>query len=297
VFGLFHPVELDVRAVRGQVLVVESGAESGDESGDGSNGRTQILEGSAVAHLRSPARVTGRGGDEAAFILSVPGQGGHARIQREFHGRLEVIQRAGHLVAIVEMDRETAVGSIVAAEGSDAVPMEARKAQAVVARSFLAAAVGRHKDFDFCDTTHCQFLREPPAPNSGAHRAAAATRGRMLTYQGRVIAALYSADCGGHTRTLAESDWQGESPDGYPYFAVECPVRGAAAGALSGALSGHRVSGHQVGMCQVGAAEMARRGASFMEVLRHYFPAAVIDSGLNAGSTDRNPMDRAPSGP
>jgi peptidoglycan hydrolase-like amidase len=280
VFGLFHPVELDVRPARGQVLVVESGAESGAVS----NGRTQILEGSAVAHLRSSAQVTtrvttqvtGRDGGEGAFMLSVPGPGGHARIQREFHGRLEVIQRDGRLVAIVEMDRETAVASIVAAEGSDAVPMEARKAQAVVARSFLAAAIGRHKDFDFCDTTHCQFLREPPAPNSAAHRAGVETRGQMLSYQGRVIAALYSADCGGHTRTLAESEWHGESPDGYPYFAVECPVRGGAAGALSG----HAVSGHQVGMCQVGAAEMARRGASFIEILRHYFPAAVMDAVL-----------------
>lgn len=301
VFGLFHPVALDVSPVRGQVLVIQSGSASriGSKPGPGfgssqeSNGRTQILEGSASARLQSPAYVTGRDGGEASFLLSVPGRGhdvpglgvpgvsGHPiaypRIQREFHGRLEVLQRDGHLVAIVTMDLETAVESIVAAEGSAAVPFEARKAQAVVARSFLAAGRGRHTDFDFCDTTHCQFLREPPVRNNAAYRAAAETRGQMLTYEGRVIAALYSADCGGHTRSLAEAGWYGEESGGaYPYFAVECPVRST--------ISGHRVSGHQVGMCQVGAAEMARRGATFQEILRHYFPATAIAIGDREGA-------------
>jgi len=195
VFGLFHPVALDVNPVHGQVLVIES------------SGGAKILEGTASARLQSPARVTGRDGGEAAFILSVPGLDGHPRIQREFHGGLEVLQRDGHLVAIVTMDLETAVASIVAAEGSAAVPFEARKAQAIAARSFLAAGRDRHTDFDFCDTTHCQFLRAPPGDKSAASRAAVETRGRVLTYEGHAIAALYSADCGGHTRTLAEAGW------------------------------------------------------------------------------------------
>jgi peptidoglycan hydrolase-like amidase len=281
VFGLFHPVELDVRPAGGQVLVIQSGSasrigskrEPGFGSSQESNGRTQILEGSASARLQSPANVTGRDRGEASFRLSVPGVSGHPKIQREFHGRLEVRQQGGHLVAIVTMDLETAVASIVAAEGSAAVPFEARKAQAVVARSFLAAGRGRHTDFDFCDTTHCQFLRGPPVRNSAAYRAAEETRGQMLTYDGRVIAALYSADCGGHTRSLAEA-WYGEESGAfgvYPYFAVECPVRGA-------------ISGHQVGMCQVGAAEMARRGSTFLEILRHYFPATAIAIGNREGA-------------
>ena len=247
VFGLFHPMQLDVQPAHGNVLVIAS------DSGQ------QTLEGSAVAHFRGPARVTGRDGRDAAFFLSVPG-----KIRREFHGKLEIRKAEGHLEAIVEMDLETAVASIVAAEGSDAVPMEARKAQAVVARSFLEAERGRHKDFDFCDTTHCQFLREPPAESSAAGRAAADTHGQVLMYGGHVVAALYSADCGGLTRTLKDAGWRdAEGLDGYPFFGVECPIRGA-------------VSGHRVGMCQTGAAEMARRGASFREILRHYFPATVM---------------------
>ncbi len=247
VFGLFHPVQIDVKPAAGQVLIVRF------------EGRSIALEGSTSAHLRSPATIMGRDGREAAFILSVPG-----KIRREFHGTAEIRRDGGHLEAIVTMDRETAVSSIVAAEGGDATPFEARKAQAVVARSFLDATRARHRDFDFCDTTHCQFLREPPADSSSAFRAAAETRGEILTYDGHVIAALYSADCGGHTVPLDQAGWRGATDRAaYPFFGVECPVHG-------------KISGHRVGMCQVGAAEMARRGAGFREILTHYFPATAI---------------------
>jgi stage II sporulation protein D len=164
-------------------------------------------------------------------------------------------------LAIVTMDRETAVASIVAAESPPGAPIEARKAQAVVARSFLIAARGRHDGFDFCDTTHCQFLREPASPTSPARRAQEATASLVLTYQGRPIAALYSANCGGRTRTLADAGWQVEP---YPYFAVDCPMGG-------------QIAGHRIGMCQTGASELARRGATFREILSRYFPAAAIE--------------------
>jgi peptidoglycan hydrolase-like amidase len=254
VFGLFHPVQFDVRPAPGQVLMVET------------EGRTTTLEGSASTRLRSAAHVTGRDGREAVFVLSIPD-----KIRREFHGTLEIRRDGSHLEAIVEMNQEVAVASIVAAEGGDATPFEARKAQAVVARSFLTAGHGRHRDFDFCDTTHCQFLREPPLESSAAFRAAADTRGQVLMYDGHVIAALYSADCGGHTRALRDSDWRGAiDAAAYPYFAVECPVQ-------------DKVAGHRVGMCQVGAAEMARRGAGFHEILAHYFPATVMAESRSEG--------------
>src|SRR5258705_481471 len=146
-----------------------------------------------------PERGRGRDGAEGRFILTIPG-----KIHREFRGRLEVRGHEGGLAAIVEMDRETAVASIIAAE-SPGSPREAQKAQAVLARSFLAAAHGRHAGFDFCDTTHCQYLRDAPSAGTVAARAQRDTRGLVLSYEGRVIAALYSGNCGGHTRTLVDA--------------------------------------------------------------------------------------------
>ena len=243
VFSLFHPVELDLQPARASVLIVEQ------------SGRRQTLEGSGAITLRSAATVTGRDGSETKFILSVPG-----KIRREFRGRLEVRVEDGHLQAIVTMDRENAVASIVAAETPSGAPLEARKAQAVVARSFLIAARGRHEGFDFCDTTHCQFLRDAPPAGSLSAQAADQTRDLVVAYQGRTIAALYSANCGGKTRSLEDAGWNQEP---YPYFAVECPLRGA-------------VAGHRIGMCQEGAAQMARDGKTFREILALYFPATTI---------------------
>jgi len=243
VFGLFHAKELEVKPVPGQVLMVET------------NGETQTLESGRAMRLKSAARVTGRGGSPATFVLSVPG-----RIRREFSGRVEVAARNGELIAVIEMDRETAVGSIVAAELPASAPFEAMKAQAVAVRSFLAAARNRHEGFEFCDTTHCQFLREAPHAGTNAARAAEQTRGLVLTYEGKIVAALYSANCGGHTRSLAEAGWNVEE---YPYFGVSCP-------------RGGRVAGHQIGLCQSGAAEMAQRGTGFREILAHFYPAAAV---------------------
>ena len=207
--------------------------------------------------LLGSATVTGHEGEETAFILSIPG-----KIRREFHGRLEVREHEGHLTAIVKMALENAVASIVAAESPPTAPLEARKAQAVVARSFLVAARGRHESFDFCDTTHCQFLREAPSSGSLSAKAAVETQNLVIAYQGRPIAALYSANCGGKTRTLEDAGW---NADPYPYFAVDCAVRGA-------------VSGHRIGMCQEGAAQMARNGKTFREILALYFPATTIEN-------------------
>jgi hypothetical protein len=242
VYGLFQPVELDLRPVAGQALIVEM------------DGRSWTLQRGDIFHLGAGARAAGRDGAMTAFLLSVPG-----KIHREFYGRLEIKQDQGRLVPVIEMERETAVAAIADSE-MVGVPLEAMKAQVVTARSFLSAAKGRHQGFDFCDTTHCQFLRGRPRQGTMAIAAAAQTKGLALTHQGKVLAALYSANCGGHTHTLEEVGWN-TAP--YPYFGVSCPVKGPA-------------QGHGVGLCQRGAMELARQGATFRAILAHFFPATAL---------------------
>lgn len=213
VFGLFHPTELAV----GSAFL-------------------------RLPELAAPFRLAAND-----FVLRVPG-----KIERRYRGGLEVRATDGELLATVTMDLETAVASAVAAESPPGAPLEALKAQAVAARSFYVAGRGRHEGFDFCDTTHCQFLRHPPDPESPAWRATVETRGLILQHHGRSLAALYSADCGGRTDALAQAD-------GYPYFEVVCPRKGPR-------------RGHGLGLCQEGATVMARSGAGFQEILRHYYP-------------------------
>ena len=86
---------------------------------------------------------------------------------------------------VVSMDVETAVASIIDAEAPGDAPLEFLMAQAIASRSFLVAARTGHVGFDFCDTTHCQFLRGPALAGSPASIAAARTTGLCLYYEGR----------------------------------------------------------------------------------------------------------------
>jgi len=222
VLGLFHPVELTVRPaphtallIKGEgvaeasEMTIEDGGEAGLRVEDG-----RVLCVSGELMLTAAAiRATSRQGGPAAFILSVPG-----KIAREYHGSLEVSVREGRLVPVAIVDLEVAVASAVAAESPPGAPLEALKAQAIVTRSYYLAAP-RHAGYDFCDTTHCQFLREPPSADSPALAAALGTRGFVLTYRGRVLPALFSGSCGGRTRSLRDA---GMAPQEYPYYSVIC---------------------------------------------------------------------------
>ena len=262
--------------------------------------------------MRAPTlTVNGRKNEPVDFMLAVP-----QKIRRHYYGILEIRPSAGILTAIVTMDRETAVASVVAAESMPESPVEALKAQAVAARSYLVAGRGRHRGFDFCDTTHCQFLRDPPPPGSPAAGATAATRGLVLAYDSRPIAAMYTRSCSGRTRTPAEV---GLSPAAYPYFSVECehcrahPARWSSRISAQDAVRLHSSNesarlnidrrlgwnavpsnsfivktdhdqvtlegtgeGHGIGLCQSGAHAMAEAGADFRQILSHYYPNTTI---------------------
>jgi peptidoglycan hydrolase-like amidase len=331
VLGLFHPLELKVSASASSALVVRAGEErlvleksSGVDSADVriSDRQMVVTSGSRVVRA-TEVTVTGRNGEPVDFILAVP-----EKITRHYHGTLKIKASAGSLIAIVAMDRETAVASVVAAESAPDTPFEALKAQAVATRSYFVASRGRHPEFDFCDTTHCQFLREPPAPATAAAQAAAATRGLVLAYNSRPITAMYTRSCSGHTRTPAEL---GLAPAAYPYYSVECkhclahPVRWSSrisaqdAATLRSsdesarlnidrrlgwnavpsndfivktergqAVVGGTGQGHGIGLCQSGAKAMAEEGADFRQILSHYYPNTEIVNSRTQNRTSQN---------
>ena len=243
VFGLFHPSRIQIQPVRNQTLTIRLRDQPASPVS-----WPDSLEINEPAELPAPAD----------FVLRVPG-----RIERQYHGRLVIYQQGRELIPVLITDVETAVASIVAAESPPGSPDESLRAQAVVARSYLLAAGRRHRLSDFCDTTHCQFLREPPVAGSPSARASKSTVGIALFYQGSILEALYSADCGGRTRTLADARL---AEAAYPYFAVECPVHDGIP------------SGHRIGLCQRGAAAMARSGATWRDILLRFFPGATVSA-------------------
>ena len=258
-------------------------------------------------YLTSNFRVTSVANEAVTFTLAVPPPSLHGTIRRQYTGTLE-LQRAGSaLQPIVIMELEAATASIVQAESPAGATLSYLRAQAIVSRSFLLAADTGHRGFDFCDTTHCQFLREAPPSQAPAAVATRETRSQRLTYNGQPLAAMYSRSCGGHTRTLADL---GLPVKGYPYYAVDCELclhhperwhRALAPATLttererlvhnrihgwsalpSGvfARSGDGIAGtgvgHGLGLCQRGAAAMAVAGSDHREILSHYYPNTVM---------------------
>lgn len=265
VLGSFHPVQLEVRPAHQAVLVVEEPE------------HTRVIQTPEVVRLDGPAKIAGPKGSFTRFTICLPNG-----IEREYYGRLEVRRHFYELQLIVEMDREVAVASILAAEGAYGLPPEALRAQAIAARSYMLAVAGRHDGFDMCDTTHCQRLESPPSLNNVVTKAAQATRAEVLTYQNRIVPAMYSANCGGHTKKFGAA---GLASGDYPFSAVQCSRQGHA-------------SGHGVGLCQLGAMDMAAAGASASEILAHYFPGtelSVIDTNARQLLPLRHvlPYDRA----
>lgn len=119
---------------------------------------------------------------------------------------------------VVTVPLEQYVARVLAGEGEPRAAEAAHQALAIAIRTYAAANQGRHQrdGYDLCDTTHCQVMRTASA---ASRRAALATAGQTLLYQGRPAELFYSASCGGSTEAAA-TVWRG-MPE-YPYLrAVE----------------------------------------------------------------------------
>ncbi len=319
VFGLFHPTHLTVTAIPGHALLLRSGSNQAVlERSSATSAATLQLSGSDIAAAVGPRifhspdlLVAGRNGELVDFQLGIAG-----KITRHYHGTLELHSSGREIAAIVTMDMETAVASVVAAETTSDTPVEALKAQAIATRSYLISGRGRHVNFDFCDTTHCQFLRDPPQPGTAIARVVQATRGLVLTYNFRPFPAMYTRSCSGKTHTPAEL---GLSSGDYPYYSVECkhclshPAHWTSHILVKDAESLHSSDeasrlevvrhlgwntvpsndfssikhgnevflrgtgyGHGIGLCQAGAKAMAQKGMSFQQILAHYYPNTSV---------------------
>jgi len=318
VLGLFHARELVVSVPVGHALILQAGEQNMILEDSELSSATVRIDGSdlvvswAKQELRvADVRAAGRANQPEDFILEIPN-----KIKRRYHGSLAIRASAGSLLSLVTLDLETAVGSVVAAESAPDTPIEALRAYAIAARSYFVAGRGRHRTFDFCDTTHCQFLRTPPPASNPVAQAAAATRGLVLAYQSRPFAAMYTRSCSGRTRTAAQVKLPAAA---YPYYSVECehcrqhPMRWTSnlsvrdAASLRPSDEGSRLAvaqrlgwsavpsnefsvtkngdrlllvglgnGHGIGLCQAGAKAMAEAGAGFREILEHYYPNTDI---------------------
>jgi len=115
---------------------------------------------------------------------------------------------------VVIVPLELYVARVLAGEGEPKAAEAAHQALAIAIRTYAFANQNRHQrdGYDLCDTTHCQVMR---TATPASRRAAKATVGQTLMYQGRPAELFYSASCGGRTEA-ASTVWRGMPA--YPYL-------------------------------------------------------------------------------
>ncbi len=137
---------------------------------------------------------------------------------------------------VEQMTLSRYLAGVVSGELTEEFPMEAKKAQAVAARTFALrrAAEGKHEGADICtDSSCCQAW--DPVPSETALQAVRETDGLVLVYGEELIEATYFSCSGGRTES-AEAVWGNAVPylqavdspgeEGAPRFREEIELSG-----------------------------------------------------------------------
>jgi len=144
-----------------------------------------------------------------------------------YRGRLRLVARPDGLLAVNHVPLEEYLYSVVGSEMYPFWPLEALKAQAVAARSFILFRLRRpaDPDFDVGRTVTWQAYKGYSRESDSTREAVTATTGQVVTYRGQIIEALYHAASGGHTENV-EDIWSAPRPylRGVPDFDQEAPV-------------------------------------------------------------------------
>lgn len=119
----------------------------------------------------------------------------------------------GNINVINVVDLEDYVKGVVPNEMYTSWPIEALKAQAVCARTYVLMQTKHYKShkFDVCNTTCCQAYRGIGKANAATDQAVEETRGVVLTYNGELAAAYYCQSNGGASES-PENVWTSALP-------------------------------------------------------------------------------------
>lgn len=144
---------------------------------------------------------------------------------RVYRGRIEIGRyNKETLTAVNIVGLEEYLYGVVPSEMPSTWPEEALKAQAVCARSYALIKAGyggasnAKKGYKVVDTVSSQVYKGYLAESVKANKAVDATKGEMVCYNNKVVAAYFFSTSGGRTES-AEDVWAVEVPylQGVPY--------------------------------------------------------------------------------
>ena len=131
---------------------------------------------------------------------------------RYYGGSLQLQPNAyGTYTLVNNVPLETYLRGVVPHEIGPSAPLNAAKAQTIIARTYALRNVRRFQsdNYQLCATTHCQVYHGLSGTSPKADQAVAATKSLVLTYENELVDALYSSTTGGVTARFSDA-WNGE---------------------------------------------------------------------------------------
>lgn len=132
---------------------------------------------------------------------------------KPYRGLVELSLQGGKLLVVNELPLEQYLVGVITSEISSSWPMEAIKAQAVIARTYaMVKKEERSGAFYHLESTVMdQAYNGSAAEDNRAARGVRETEGEVLTYNGELIQAFYHANSGGRTEA-SENVWGMDLP-------------------------------------------------------------------------------------
>lgn len=193
--------------------------------------------------------------------------------KRSYRGVIECRVVNGTLALINELPLEDYMAGL--AEEPDSEPYEKQRAFAIAARTYAAYYMdpanrkfpgmpydGSDDPAVFQSYTGVDFT----AANPNWLRAAMSTQGSVLMFGGKLIRPPYFSSNDGRTRSPAEIGWKN-----FPFAEIF-------ASKPDPWCNGMTLRGHGVGMSGCGAKGQANEGKSAEQILRYYYPGALLGS-------------------
>lgn len=174
-----------------------------------------------------------------------------------YRGSMLAQVRGNGITVINDVSLEYYLLGVVPSEMPSKWNQEALKAQAIAARSYAIANLGKRgsKGYDLKDTPEDQAYGGASAETKETNMAVKSTLGEVLVYNNKVIPAYYHASAGGHTRN-ASAVWSRD----LPYLA-----------SVPSFDDGIAKKGHGVGLSQYGANNMSKYGYNAYQILNYFY--------------------------
>lgn len=121
----------------------------------------------------------------------------------KYRDSLDFYAEGSGIAAVNNIRTENYLKGVIAKEMPASWDLEALKAQAIVARNYVATNQGKHSSqgFNICATTHCQVYGGYGAETQRTNAAVEATSGELMYYKGRPAEGYFHSTSGGKTES------------------------------------------------------------------------------------------------